>query len=120
MYTVFVRGLEFYGHHGISAEERTIGHRYIADLRLEVHGEADRTDKILDTVNYVTAAETLIESSIKGNHQTLEATCGAIADEILSSFQLVEKVWVRLAKRLPPANMMADSVGVELGRSRAD
>jgi hypothetical protein len=30
----------------------------------------------------------------------------------------VEKVWIRLAKRLPPANMMAESVGVELERSR--
>lgn len=120
MYTVFVRGLEFYGHHGVSAEERTLGHRYIADLRLEVNGEADESDKILETVNYVTAAERLIETSIKGNFQTLERTCGAIANEMLSNFQLVEKVWVRLAKRLPPANMMAESVGVELERSRGD
>lgn len=120
MFTVFVRGLEFYGHHGISAEERTIGHRYIADLRMEIAGEADHTDKIGDTVNYVTAAETLIEASIKAGKHTLEGTCGAIADEILSSFQLVETVWIRLAKRLPPANMMAETVGVELERSRGE
>jgi dihydroneopterin aldolase len=120
MYTVFVQGLEFYGHHGVSAEERTIGHRYIADLRMEVEGDADQTDQIHDTVNYALAAETLVGTCVKSNFLTVERMAGAVAAEILTTYQRVQTVWVRIAKRLPPANMMADAVGVELERKRGE
>src|SRR5690349_3843039 len=52
MYTVFIRGLEFYGYHGVPAEERFIGHRYRVDLELRVEGTADESDHVSETVDY--------------------------------------------------------------------
>jgi len=118
MFTVFVAGLEFYGFHGVTVEERTLGHRFIADLRAEVDGEADQTDSIEDTVDYAGIAFLLTELCGKRQFFTLERMAAAIAEELLSRHASIQKIWIRIAKRLPPVDMMAEQVGVELERSR--
>ncbi len=118
MFTVFVSGLEFYGFHGVTVEERTIGHRFIADLRVEVEGRADETDSIEDTVDYAGISFSLTELCAKRQFFTLERMASTIADELLRNHPTILSVWIRIAKRLPPVNMIAERVGVELERSR--
>lgn len=119
MITVFVSGLEFYGFHGVTVEERTIGHRFVADLRLQVEGRAEETDSIEDTVDYAGVSFQLTELCAKRQFYTLERMAAAIADELLARHGGIQRVWIRIAKRLPPVDMIAEQVGVELERSRA-
>ena len=118
MYTVFVQGLEFYAYHGVSAEEQKIGHRYLAEVRIEVDGRADANDEIKNTVDYVSVAESVIEISGAQRFRTLEKLASTIAEEVLKRHKLVQNVWISLAKPLPPGAIIAETVGVELGRSR--
>jgi 7,8-dihydroneopterin aldolase/epimerase/oxygenase len=119
VYLVYIEGLEFYAYHGVSAAEREIGHRYVVSLEFEVDGRADASDKVEDTVDYAAAAIAVQEIATKGNHLTLERLARLLGDHLLNRFRLAQSVRVRLGKRLPPAPILADEVGVEIEVTRA-
>jgi dihydroneopterin aldolase len=116
--TVFVKGLEFYAYHGVPAEERTIGHRYSMDLTLSVEATADVTDEVEDTVDYATAATFAQEIAQATQYRTVEKLAGVVADRLLDRYPLVHSVTVQVAKRLPPAPIIAEAVGVVLTKGR--
>ena len=118
MITLFISGLEFYGYHGVPSEERTIGHRYTADLELDISCSAQDTDNVEDTVDYASAAKLVIDTSDANTFQTVERFAKVVADELLAKFNRIQKVNIRLAKRLPPAPLIVKELGVELTVTR--
>lgn len=118
MYTVLVRGLEFYGHHGVPAEERVVGHRYKIDLEIEVEGGADETDDIAQTVDYGAVAALVAAISQGQRYKTVEKLARTIGERMLQEYESVQSVGITLVKRLPPANMMAEEAGVRLTVAR--
>ena len=119
MYTVFLRGIEFYGYHGVPAEERFIGHRYRVDVELRVEGKADETDHITDTVDYGLVARTITRVSADETAHTVERLARIMGEKILHEFPSVESLWISVAKPLPPSPILADETGVELEMARA-
>jgi dihydroneopterin aldolase len=118
MATVFVEGLEFYAYHGVSPEERTVGHRYRLDLSMEVDARATVTDDIEDTVNYADAAGRLCALGETTTCHTLERLAELMLSDLMERYPLVTAARIRLAKRMPPAPFIAETVGVELSRFR--
>ncbi|MBL8088437.1 MAG: dihydroneopterin aldolase [Chthonomonas sp.] len=116
--TVFIRGIEVYAHHGVTAEERAVGHRYIADLEFEVKDGVAGTDDISATVDYgdagITAAETIQETQFK----TVEYLAHIVAGKLLDRYPQATSVQISLAKRLPPAPLIAETAGVTLRMTR--
>ena len=113
-YSVYVTGIEFYGYHGVPAEERVIGHRYRVDVEMMVKGRADRTDKFSDTVDYALVAELVTSVGTVEKAHTVERLAYLMGERILVEFKLVEKVLVRVAKPFPPAPVIAEEAGVEI------
>ena len=118
MFTVFLEGLEFYGYHGVPAEERVVGHRYVADLYLEVDGRADTTDHIHDTVDYGAVGVRTLALATDAQAHTLEHLAAHICDNLLADYPMIARVRIRLAKPLPPAPVIAARAGVEVERAR--
>jgi len=118
MITLFVSGLEFYAYHGVPAEERTIGHRYVVDLELDLLSPAVHTDDIEDTIDYADAAQVVLEVASAQQYRTVERLAQVIAETLLTRFRRVDRVSIRLAKRLPPAPIIAEELGVELELTR--
>jgi 7,8-dihydroneopterin aldolase/epimerase/oxygenase len=118
MYTVFIRGIEFYGYHGVPAEEQFIGHRYRVDLELRVEGAADTTDHISETVDYGAVGAVVVEMGTSGKSHTVERLARSIGERILTDYALVESLWISVAKPLPPAPMIAAEAGVEMELAR--
>lgn len=118
MYTVFVEGLEFYAFHGVSQSEKEVGHRFVADIEIEVDGRADETDGIDDTVSYADLVFEAQELATTGPFQTVERVAAVLAEQILSRHPQVQMATVRLAKRLPPLAANVEEVGVEITRER--
>lgn len=112
MYRVFLENLEFYAHHGVPAEERVVGHRYVVSLVMEVEGGATASDQVEDTVDYGAVASAVFEVATEKQFKTVERVAHLIAKTILDRFPLTSSVEVRLAKRLPPAPMIAEAAGV--------
>jgi dihydroneopterin aldolase len=95
--TVELRGLELHGRHGVLDEERRDGQRFLFDLWLEVPGEAARSDRIEDAVDYREVVATVRAVSDANAFRLLEALATAVADALLARFPL-RRVRVRVRK----------------------
>jgi 7,8-dihydroneopterin aldolase/epimerase/oxygenase len=118
MYTVLIKGLEFYGHHGVPAEEQVIGHRYKVDIEFEVEGDTDETDDIGSTVDYGMVATQITAIAEGQRYKTVERLARVIGERLLREHTCVKRLTITLVKRLPPAPMMADEAGVRLTLER--
>jgi len=118
--TIEISGLSLYTHHGVSAAEREIGQRLLIDLRLDV-GETDATvtDLVEDTVDYAEVCQLVALVAQQRSYKTLERLCSAIADRLLSDFDL-EGVWVKASKPEPPIPLPVDDVSVEVWREAGE
>ncbi len=118
MDTIFIDSIEFYGYHGASDEEQTVGHRYAVDVALRTDTRtAGQSDCLEDTVNYAKVAKRVVEVGVTEQFRLVEALAERIAAILLGEFP-VESVRLRVRKIRPPMNVIAASVGVEIERAR--
>lgn len=118
---ILINGLEFYGYHGASDQEQTVGHRYLLDVRLAVDTRlAGQSDHLSDTVNYSRVAKRLVEAGTQEQFRLLEALAARLAEIIFAEFSNVQAIQLRVQKISPPMNAIAASVGVEIFRQRTD
>ncbi len=121
MDTIHLQGLEFYGFHGASEAEQTVGHRYRVDAVLSVDTRcAGETDALSDTVNYAEAASCLLEIGRGTQFRLIEALIAACACQIFARFPSVQAVELTISKRLPPMPFIVESVGVSIRRERGE
>ncbi len=117
--SILINGLEFYGYHGASDQEQTVGHRYLVDLRLGVDiTRASISDQLSDTVNYSKAAKCVITIATTEQFRLLEALAKRVIDVLFQEFPAIEEIEISLHKTCPPMNAILASVGVEMKRSR--
>jgi dihydroneopterin aldolase len=113
MVEVFVRELDFYGHHGVSEEEQKLGHRFIADITAVLEDTVLRTDDIDDTVDYANLAMVMLQVSSENRFRTVEALAAAFCARALGLFPPIIEIQVEIAKQqLPPAPIIAGATGV--------
>jgi dihydroneopterin aldolase len=94
---VELHGLEVFGRHGVTEEERDRGQTFLFDVQLEV-SDAALSDRLEDAVDYNEVAACVREVSDGHVFSLLEALAAAIADEIIARFP-VARVRVRARKR---------------------
>jgi len=93
--TIELRGIELFGHHGVTEEERERGQRFVYDVELDV-GERGSSDRIEDAVDYREVAST-VRRVAETRFALLEALATAIADALYEQFA-PERVRVRVRK----------------------
>jgi len=82
---VELSGLEVHGFHGVLAEERQHGQRFLVDVEVvPLEDLAARTDDIGDAVDYRTIVAVVQEISGGHTFHLLEAFCTALADGLLA------------------------------------
>ncbi len=115
---IILRGCQFHGKHGVSAEERAVGGRIIVDLELEYDlTQAGGTDDIQNTVNYSEVFKTVRAQVEDQNFHLLERLGLNIVQAVLAKFP-VNAVTVYVRKEPPPIKGIVDSAGVQIRRSR--
>lgn len=114
---ITVRGIQFFGRHGVTPAEREVGQRLVVDVELRLDlSRPSASDRLEDTVNYV-AVHDLVQAIGRGAPVTLlEALADRIARAVLQRFGPKE-VTVRVRKPAPPIDGVMDWVGVEITRS---
>jgi|FaiFalFF_MnMetaG_3_1042247.scaffolds.fasta_scaffold00325_4 dihydroneopterin aldolase len=117
---LFIEGIEFYGYHGVPDAEQQIGHRYRVDLVLELDlSLAGHTDQLEQTVDYGAVARLVQQIGSERSVRLMETLAERFAQAILERFPPVQRVHVRVAKRLPPTGTIVEMAGVAITRSRA-
>src|SRR5919201_6230031 len=96
-----LEGLEAYGHHGDLPAERELGGHFWVDVDVATDTRrAARSDKLEDTVNYVTV-EALVRKSVEGRrYKLLETLAERLAEAVLKEAGVVQATG-RGAKRAP-------------------
>ena len=114
--TIEITGLSLFTHLGVTEAEREVGQRLVLDLRFDV-GESDATvtDLVEDTVDYAEVCNLVALIAQQRSYRTLERLCAAIAERLISDFD-IEYVWVKAAKPEPPIALPVEEISVEISR----
>ena len=119
---ILLEGLTFYGYHGVKAEEKSLGQRFVIDLVLHLDlGPAGRSDDLRLTIDYGEAYR-LVRELVEGtSRDTLEAVAEGIAAALLDRYGRLEAVTVRVKKPgAPIAGAHFSMVAVEILRRRPE
>lgn len=109
----------FYGYHGVHAEERKLGQRFIVSITLHTDTERDNEIKNLeDTVDYTKVYDEVKEIMETHQFHLLESCANTIADKLLEDFPLVQRLKICIQKPSVPIQGSLRSVEVELSRKR--
>ena len=111
--------MQFYGFHGVNAEEKVLGQSYVVDLAVEVDlARPGQTDQLEDTVSYAHLYRA-VKAVVEGDSQNLlEGIAQSIADRVLEDYP-VSSVRLMVKKPHPPIKgSVVDYAAVEIYRTR--
>jgi dihydroneopterin aldolase len=116
---ISIKGMRFYGYHGVFPEENKLGQQFYVDLELAIDLEqAAQTDDLTYTINYA-ELHSLTKEIVEGKpFKLIEALTGHIASRLLEAYTMINEVTVRVTKPHPPFDIHFDGVTVELCRKR--
>ncbi|HOD18260.1 MAG TPA: dihydroneopterin aldolase [Candidatus Cloacimonadota bacterium] len=117
--TICLNDMVFYGFHGVFAEERTLGQRFIVSLELTTDDALDKEiRKLDDTVDYTKVYSLLKKIMETDQFYLLESVANIILDKVLAEFPLVKKAKVFIQKPSVAIQGILKSVELVMERSR--
>lgn len=120
MDTICVRGMRFYGYHGVFPEEQKLGQRFVVNLEMNLDlRRVGETGSLEDTVNYGDAYQH-IQGVVEGEPVALiETVAEKIANKLLEIYSRLESVVVEVEKPGAPIPGVFDTVSVRIERRRS-
>ena len=113
---IVLRGIEFLGVHGATAEERLRRQRFSVDVTLELDlARSARTDRLADTVDYGAIGEMVVEIGQTARYHLLEALASRIADDLQTRWPRAS-VTVAVRKVAPPVKFPVAEIEVRIAR----
>jgi dihydroneopterin aldolase len=113
---IFLRGIQFFGYHGVHEEERRLGQRFLVDVELALSADAAAGyDDLSATVDYGRAHAIVMEMGTQHQFKLLETLAVRIAKALLERLPVPE-VTVRVTKLAPPLPGLQGGVTVEITR----
>ncbi|MFH2056652.1 MAG: dihydroneopterin aldolase [bacterium] len=111
-----LQNMTFYAYHGVSAAEKETGRRYEVDCELHLDlTQAAKSDKLGDTVNYAEVYQTVEQVLQERKYSLIESVCAEICRRLLA-MEMLNKVVVRVRKKMPPIPGNLDHIEVEMMR----
>jgi dihydroneopterin aldolase len=116
--TIRLDGLSVYAHHGMVAEERSLGQRFEFDVEVDLpHCVACRTDEASDSVAYEGIAAVIVEVATNFRFSLMEALAEAVCMELLAEYP-ISRVRLSVAKTAPSIPHPVARAAVVLERMR--
>jgi dihydroneopterin aldolase len=116
---ILVEGVEFHGFHGVPEAERVVGHRFRADVELEMDlAPAALADDLALTVDYGAVARRVVAIGSGPSVRLVETLAEAVARDLLTCYPQLRAVTITLRKLHPPTPTVFASSGVVIRRSR--
>ena len=112
-----IKNLEVFARHGVYAEERALGQKFIisaslfADLRY-----AGKSDDLGASIDYSQICKTIKDFAEANTFSLIEAVAEGLAWKLLVSEPLIRKLWLEVKKPWAPVGMPLETVSVEIER----
>jgi dihydroneopterin aldolase len=118
---ITLKNMIFYGYHGLSMAERTLGQRFAVDVTVDTNHAIDQEVKRLsDTVDYTAIFQVVKDEVENYKYHLLERLANRILDRIIGEFPLVHNCKVKIRKIAVPINGTLDYVELEMDRKRGE
>ncbi|GLT66394.1 hypothetical protein SLA2020_387600 [Shorea laevis] len=117
---LILRGLKFHGFHGVKAEERKLGQKFLTDVDAWMDlRPAGKSDCLSDTISY-TEIYRIVKEVVEGPPQNLlESVAQLIASTTLTKYPQISAVRVKVGKPHVAVQGPLDYLGVEILRHRS-
>ena len=109
--------LLFVGYHGLYPEEKKLGNNYAVEIDIDFTPKQGVIDQLDQTIDYV-HVYAIVKKWMEIPTPLLETLVGKIADDILSSQALANKVFVKITKLHLPISSFEGNVSVKIEKSR--
>ena len=109
--------LLFVGYHGLYPEEKKLGNNYAVEIDIDFTPKQGVIDQLDQTIDYV-HVYAIVKKWMEIPTPLLETLVGKIADDILSSQALANKVVVKITKLHLPIPSFEGNVSVKIEKSR--
>jgi dihydroneopterin aldolase len=109
--------LLFVGYHGLYPEEKKLGNNYSVEIDIDFNPKQAIIDQLDQTIDYV-HVYAIVKKWMEIPTPLLETLVGKIADDILSSQILANKVFVKITKLHLPISSFEGNVSVKIEKSR--
>ena len=109
--------LLFVGYHGLYPEEKKLGNNYSVEIDIDFTPKQGVIDQLDQTIDYV-HVYAIVKKWMEIPTPLLETLVGKIADDILSSQALANKVYVKITKLHLPISTFEGNVSVKIEKSR--
>ena len=110
--------LLFVGYHGLYPEEKKLGNNYAVEVDIDFNPKQAIIDQLDQTIDYVHVYG-IVKKWMEIPTPLLETLVGKIADDILSSQILANKVFVKITKLHLPISSFEGNVSVKIEKSRS-
>ena len=116
---ILLKDIKLYGYHGVLEKEREIGQYFYIDIEIFLDLEpAGITDDLGNTVDYSVVYDIIKDVNNKNKFRLIESFAQRISEELLSNFDKIKTVVVKIRKPDAPIDGDFGWVGVEIKRSR--
>ena len=120
MDVIRLKNMVFYGYHGVSESEKSLGGKFEVDLDLYKDLQiAGQSDDLNETLNYEKIYKTVQNCTKKNKYYLIEKLADRIARSVLRKYK-TDKVIVRVRKPHAPVKGVLDTVEVEIVRTKKD
>lgn len=101
-YTIELRDVHLYAHHGVMQQEREIGAWFTIDIRLELNDFSCAENDMIDgTVSYADVYE-ILRKEMQQPSDLLEHVCNRISKRLYEEFKQITAIRITLSKDTPP------------------
>jgi len=114
---ITLKNMQFFGYHGVLAEEQKNGQNFFIDAEIYLDLKiAGKSDDLGDTIDYSEIYDIIKYITVQKRFRLIEKLAESIAEEILLKSQLIEAVIVRVRKPEAPIDGVLDWAEVEIKR----
>jgi len=114
---LIIKNLELFGFHGVNAEEKVMGQKFILDVIVTLDlSDAGETDSLDKAINYAQLCHELQKEFKHTKHNLIEKAATVLCDYILLTYPMVSHVDLTLKKPWAPIHLPIEYPAVRLNR----
>ena len=118
---LFIDGFEVFSNHGLFAEEKKLGQKFVFDIECLVdYSKAIVSDETTDSVSYADIADVIYKTSTENTFNLLERLAGEVVKNIFKTFPEVEEIKLVINKPSAPITYNFKGCGVKLFITREE